>query len=112
MNTEKHAHATEVSISLRSDSRNLYISVTDDGIGFRHTRGTPSRPIRAANANGNGFGLNAMRDRVRTLGGRLSIITAPGQGVRVEICVPRPAGAVARSLAAMRHNGVTSSYVH
>jgi NarL family two-component system sensor histidine kinase LiaS len=34
------------------------------------------------------YGMSTMRERVNEIGGSLSVITAPGQGTRLEIRVP------------------------
>ncbi|NEA15852.1 ATP-binding protein, partial [Streptomyces halstedii] len=38
-----------------------------------------------------GFGLPAMRARARSLGGTLSVESAPGQGTAVAVTLPLPA---------------------
>jgi len=86
MNVEKHAHASECAVLLRADARTLSILIVDDGVGFRAKRTSQSRPTAA----GTGFGIGGMRERVRQLGGRMTITSAPGHGARIEISVPRP----------------------
>jgi signal transduction histidine kinase len=89
MNVEKHAHATECAVLLRADAGQVAITIVDDGIGFRQKRASQARPTAA----GTGFGIGGMRERVRALGGRVTIATAPGHGVRLEISLPRPSRA-------------------
>jgi signal transduction histidine kinase len=86
MNVEKHAHATECAVLLRASAEQLAITIVDDGVGFRQKKASQARPTAA----GTGFGIGGMRERVRGLGGRLTITTAPGHGVRLEISVSRP----------------------
>jgi signal transduction histidine kinase len=88
MNVEKHAQATTCVVLLRADDRQLAITIIDDGIGFRPEQHRRVRPGRPAD-DGAGFGLGGMRDRVRQLGGRMSINSVPGRGTRIEIRVPR-----------------------
>ena len=52
--------------------------MTDRGVGY-----DPDK-IRERN----GLGVISMRERLRALGGRLSIKSAPGEGTRVEAVAP------------------------
>ncbi len=87
-NIVKHAMASDVTVSLirravddqplESDKRcGLTLVVNDDGVGLSDT---PHK----------GMGLQGMQERVRALGGELSIKSRPGEGVtiRVELEVP------------------------
>lgn len=82
-NVEKHARASEVSVVLRATTRTLIIIVADDGVGI-NAEDLALKP-RAA---GSGLGIDGMRARTHALGGKLTLSTAPGRGVRVEIRVP------------------------
>ncbi len=75
MNVEKHARATQVMVRLRANASRLYITISDDGVGFAPKRG---KSAESAVASGSGFGVAAMRDRVRHLGGRLTITSGDG----------------------------------
>ena len=75
-NAIKHApRATGVWVSLRQNHA-LRFEIRDDGPGF-----VPTGP------DGNG-GLRNMRDRVETVGGRLTIDSAPGRGTCVRGYIP------------------------
>jgi signal transduction histidine kinase len=75
-NAIKHAPgASGVWVTL-SQNDALHFEVRDDGQGF-----TPAGP----EANG---GLRNMRDRIETVGGRLTVDSAPGHGTRVRGVVP------------------------
>lgn len=80
-NIGKHAHATQVDVTLKRWNGSLILAVTDDGIGF-----DPAAP-RAAGVNG-GFGLVGLRERVALLGGTLHIDSAPDEGTSVRVTVP------------------------
>ena len=67
VNAVKHAHATELTVTLVRDARQLRIDVRDDGIG----------------GAGSGDGIRSMTDRVEALGGRLRIESALGAGTSV-----------------------------
>jgi signal transduction histidine kinase len=85
MNVEKHARATQVLVRLRADASRLYITISDDGVGFAPKRG---KSADGAAGGGSGFGVAAMRDRVRHLGGRLTITSGATRGARIDIVIP------------------------
>lgn len=94
-NTVRHAGADRVEITLSFMETSLALDVVDDGKGFdpRATRRTPA----SAKEPDGGFGLPAMRARARSLGGTLSVESAPGQGTAVAITLPLPLPAGART---------------
>ena len=73
-NAAKHSHATEVIVSAHDEDANLYLSVTDNGIG-------------GANA-GKGSGLVGLNDRVEALGGKMTITSIPGSGTSLNVTIP------------------------
>jgi signal transduction histidine kinase len=75
-NAAKHAAADRVTVTLRNDGDRLAFTVTDDGRGF------DPATVLAAN------GLANMRDRVDSLGGRLTWVPAAGSGTTVSGWVP------------------------
>src|SRR5581483_8391729 len=80
----KHAHATLVTIYLRSSADTLLIDVHDNGRGLsshKHTWATQS-------PNGQGNGLHIMRERIENLGGTWQISSSPGQGTTIQVCLP------------------------
>ena len=80
-NATKHGGAgTRVEVALVQGPSELTFRVTDDGVGF------DASTVHA------GAGLQNMRDRLGALDGRLSIVTAPGQGTRVVGSLPLPDG--------------------
>jgi two-component system NarL family sensor kinase len=87
-NVEKHAHASEVTVLLRASNDHLQIVIADNGVGIS----LDDLDLDYAAKSGTGFGLRGMRERVVALGGRLSLISAPGGGVRLEIRLPHPPG--------------------
>jgi signal transduction histidine kinase len=78
-NAIKHAGAgARVRVMLRRDPPGIRFEVADDGVGMdvpTHTSGT---------------GLIGMRDRIGSVGGKLEIASAPGQGTTVRGAVPDP----------------------
>ncbi len=91
-NINKHAHASEVIVSLRGDAGDLVLEVIDNGDG-----------ISAADlAKPKSFGLRGMRERIRGLSGRIEIEPGMNGGTRLTVRAPlapldRPAGTAAGS---------------
>ena len=81
-NATRHAQAKQVRVELEVAPPRLALVVSDDGVGF-----DPVDRKRAAT----GWGLFSIEERLRHVGGRLSIDSAPGAGTRVTIEVPIPA---------------------
>ena len=62
----------------------LALDARDDGIGFDASSSANGRP----SADGGGFGLFAMRERVEKVGGTLSVESEVGEGVSVSVEMP------------------------
>jgi hypothetical protein len=79
-NILKHAQASTVEFELRSDGENVYLTITDDGVGI-----SPDR-INVPHSHG----LASMRHRVEGLGGTLHVGAAGenGCGTRIHVIVP------------------------
>lgn len=81
-NAAHHAKAAEVTIFIRHTGDRLRVVVEDDGVGFDATDA----------GNGihgyGGFGLFSVRERLRALGGDLSLESIPGDGTRAVLEVP------------------------
>jgi signal transduction histidine kinase/ligand-binding sensor domain-containing protein len=75
-NVVKHSQASEARISIERQSDSVTITITDNGRGFAPPR-AEAKPI--------GFGLAGMAERVRILGGELSIHSREGQGTTVRV---------------------------
>jgi signal transduction histidine kinase len=75
-NALRHAEPSSVSIGLARAGRSVMLSVDDDGRGFEP--GLPSA----------GLGMGSMRERARSIGGSLTVDSAPGGGTRVQIKAP------------------------
>jgi signal transduction histidine kinase len=78
-NVARHARARNIRVTLQGDSELLRLAVQDDGIGFDSRMG-----------QANGLGLIGIEERVRQLGGRVSIVTETSKGTLLQIQIPRP----------------------
>jgi signal transduction histidine kinase len=81
-NAVRHSGARTVTVSLSMPDGLLRLVVADDGRGF------DVKPARRG-----GLGLVSMRERVRPLGGTLTVESQPGRGTRVELGLPVPLAA-------------------
>lgn len=80
-NVARHAKARSVQVRVTVDDPPdpvLYIDVRDDGVGA----------APAALADPHSFGVIGMRERAGHFGGRVTIDSAPGQGMRVRLVMP------------------------
>lgn len=81
-NARAHAGAgARLTIRVRAADGRYRAEITDDGQGF-------DPAAHSAATAGRGFGLAYMRERIERLGGRLEIISAPGEGCRIVAELP------------------------
>jgi signal transduction histidine kinase len=73
-NVVKYARASDVRVTVMYSDAHLTVGVVDDGVGGAD----PSH----------GSGLVGLMDRVGALGGRLEIVSEPGNGTRVTAMIP------------------------
>jgi signal transduction histidine kinase len=83
-NISKHARAKSVRIRFHISDKMVRCSIFDDGVGFNAAGGE-------ASPTSQGLGLLGMREKLQPLGGALKIESAPGQGTKLFITVPREA---------------------
>ena len=81
-NVIKHSKSAKVEIKVSQDKDHVKISIKDDGIGFDANGITQS-----LNSEG-GFGLFSIRERMADMGGTLEVLSKPGQGTEVVLCMP------------------------
>ena len=77
-NVARHAHATRVGLTVSYMENEVALDVRDDGVGFDP----------AAQSEGGGFGLIAMRQRIADLSGTVEVESEPGGGTAISTCVP------------------------
>ncbi|MFO7652922.1 MAG: response regulator [Candidatus Krumholzibacteriia bacterium] len=94
LNVVKHAGVTAARVETTLlDGGRLQVVVSDDGIGFDPAAvWNPEGPVAS------GLGLLSIRERVGWLGGSLDIDSAPGNGARVTLVVPRSAAAETKAV--------------
>lgn len=77
-NVARHARATWVRVTLRSEPQSLVLQVEDNGCGI-------SAGTAASNCS---LGLLGMKERAMLAGGEINIAGTPGQGTRVTVAIP------------------------
>jgi signal transduction histidine kinase len=77
-NVTRHSHASKVEIQLAQVNGKLEGSLIDNGVGFNY---------KTLDKN-NGFGLSAMEQRIKKIGGELFIKSSPGKGTHLSFQVP------------------------
>jgi len=78
MNIIKHSQAHQVNVGISREAGTIKIVVEDDGIGFDASKIDTDLS----------FGFFSIRERLKYLGGSLSIDTGPGRGTRVTVTSP------------------------
>lgn len=79
-NVARHAAAEHVVVRIDDGDSEIRVRVEDDGCGFVTTSAKKT------------FGLLGMQERVKILGGRIEIVSQPGQGTRIDARLPKQPG--------------------
>ncbi len=77
-NIIKHSGAYAATVDLRGSPSEIRLRITDEGVGFE-----PESAVRKP-----GLGLLSMRERLRIVGGTISIESQPLRGTRINVVVP------------------------
>ncbi len=77
-NVRKHARATLVTVECTAGVKGFCLVVKDNGQGFELS--SAAKPCS--------FGLDTMRERAGSIGGRLCIFSEPGRGTEVRVELP------------------------
>lgn len=77
-NAMKHSRARTIKLALHHSNSHVELTVSDDGEGFD----------TELNSAGEGLGLRLMRERIREVGGSLSVTSRPGAGTVVAASIP------------------------
>jgi signal transduction histidine kinase len=80
-NILKHSAATEATVVVKKKNGHVSLSIRDNGCGFDVTG-------MSASSNDLGYGLSGIAERVRILGGELTIDSRPGLGANLSIEIP------------------------
>jgi len=76
-NALKHADSRAVTVHILRTGRHIELEVRDDGVGFE-----PRGAVKKG-----GMGLINMRERAEQIGGRLEVVSSPGEGTTVRVKV-------------------------
>lgn len=112
-NIRKHAHATNVHISLRVVQHTLLAEVRDDGVGLQEQAasafsGTQRGEKDEQTSSRLHLGLRTMRERIRQAGGTWEIQSNAGRGTVVRARLPLSSGAEEEALLTRREREVLS----
>jgi two-component system, chemotaxis family, CheB/CheR fusion protein len=77
-NVAQHSGAKSATVSLASARNQIRLTVSDKGAGFDRNGSNTKR----------GLGILSMEERVRSVGGKISIDSSPGRGTRLVVEVP------------------------
>jgi PAS domain S-box-containing protein len=86
-NAEKHSGSRRVRVELAARSDSILLCVSDSGRGFAATSAE----------SGTGLGLVSMAERVRSVGGALSVQSEVNRGTHIEASIPLPPQAQSNS---------------
>ena len=78
-NIEKHSKASRVSVRFIREGPFVTLEIHDDGQGIPQLNGSNHR---------SGLGLLHMRERTNLVGGSFTLLTNPGEGLRIRIHAP------------------------
>jgi signal transduction histidine kinase len=78
-NVVKHSGAAEVKVELSGHGDHIDLGISDSGAGF-----SPEAASGKA-----GLGLISMRERLRLVGGQLSVESEPSHGTRIRVRIPQ-----------------------
>jgi PAS domain S-box-containing protein len=81
-NVLKHANATQLEVSLQGENGRVRLWVEDNGQGFD--------PSVVSQKETQTWGLEIMRERIESIGGKVQIESELGQGTRVTFEIERP----------------------
>jgi two-component system NarL family sensor kinase len=80
-NAARHAHATNVTLTLTDENGAIVLTTQDNGVGFDVN--TISHFVADAH-----IGLLSQRERIEAAGGQLDITSSPGTGTTVTVTLP------------------------
>lgn len=87
-NIARHSGATKVTLTITRSDRSIAMELHDNGMGF---------DVAAVRSRGGGFGMTGMTERIRLVGGKLTVASQLRTGTTVQATLPigtRHGGAV------------------
>ena len=81
-NTIKYAEASLIILNLTKEKETVSVVITDNGKGF------DTKKLNSNVNSGSGFGLFAVKERIRNMNGTLEIISEINIGTKIKIIVP------------------------
>jgi len=78
LNAIRHSRATDMRLSLTQTRTTCEARLSDNGVGF----------AASAAAGSSHYGMRGMHERIRKIGGEITIRSAPGKGTEILITVP------------------------
>lgn len=78
-NITRYANAKNVKVSTHVNEDNISFTIQDDGVGFEYSQLQSKKT----------FGILGMKERVRSLGGNLDVVSSPGKGTIINFSLPR-----------------------
>jgi PAS domain S-box-containing protein len=86
-NVCRHAQASRAEVQVSLHRHGIELLIEDNGRGYRRERA-------GAQDRRGGLGLQGMRERAASLGGTLSVESAPRRGTRIRLALPLPENSV------------------
>jgi signal transduction histidine kinase len=84
VNVRKHSGARHALVRLAANGQRWNLTIEDDGKGFSFTGRLGQQELDET-----GRGPMIIKERVRLIAGQLTVESNPGQGVRLEVSIPR-----------------------
>ncbi len=89
-NVRKHAHASQVVVTLSYMEDMVTLDIQDNGIGVKQDGSEEA----LSEEHAGGFGLKGLRERVTRLQGNMTIESAPDEGTTLVVALPMETGSL------------------
>lgn len=83
-NIVRHARAAFVLVHLTRKGDQVTLQISDNGVGF------DVQALQATDPHGQGLGLRGMQERAAILGGEFQLVSLPGTGTTITVCLVLP----------------------
>ncbi len=85
-NALKHARANLIELEVREEKKFYYITVRDNGVGFK--KPLFKKPLKKKATTNGGFGLLSITERLDSIKGHLDIVSEDGAGTKATVIIP------------------------